>query len=159
MASAFSRRGRLTVVGATSTMRFCRDYSGLSSCYCPKWGLSRQSALRAEIFQMRSWVKSRRIFRSQNQTAHLTKPKGTAQGRPFLGIMSCCICNHIEPAPILKEGRPISASYFVFFFFFAMMESSRFGSADQALEPLFENPGTDHILHYGTGAVSATCFS
>ena len=34
----FSRRADCfnKVVGATSTRRFCRDYSGLSSCYCPK---------------------------------------------------------------------------------------------------------------------------
>ena len=35
---------------------------------------------------------------------------------------------------------------FVFFFFFAMMTSSRFEPADQALEPMFENPRTDHVF-------------
>jgi hypothetical protein len=59
-----------------------------------------------------------------------------------------CVCNRIETRPGFGKGGDME-NYFFFFFFFAMMKSSRFGPADQALEPLFENPRADHNFRIG----------
>jgi hypothetical protein len=75
--------------------------------------------------------------------------KGPARGRPFLGKRraEAASATVSKLAPGFEKGGDMANYFgvFVFFFFFAMMTSSRFEPADQALEPMFENPRADHV--------------
>lgn len=90
------------------------------------------------------------------------KQKGRHEAGPFLANDEPKL--RLQPhrtRPRFRRGGDIGQNHFGvfdFFFFFAMMKSSRFGPADQVPELLFENPRTDHTFRIGYRRTVRNCF-